>query len=636
MAYKVENNTERNKNRTEVTVKTKKTNKTSPESYNWWRAKSKAELCQQVIETASFLKEQQQYRYRQAAIHARLYGNMPLATFAGASYNRLGQQNNLPVDRPTMNVVQSCVDTLVSRLAQAKPRPTFLTDGGEYKERNLAKQLNHFIAGELYQTKAAQLAELVLRDAAILGSGCIKVYEDDNERVALDRVMLTELFVDTNDAFYGNPRSMYQLKLVDRSMLLEMFPEYKSEVQKAEQAYPDNSGESQKTISDQVMVVEAWHLPSSKKASDGRHVIACSAGILLDEEYKDESFPFVFIHFSPRLVGLWGQGLAEQLTGTQLEINKILVTVSQSISLVGVPRIFVEDGSKVVHAHLNNSIGSIITYRGTKPEYSVAPSIHPEMYAQLQRLIEYAYQQSGISALAATSQKPAGLNSGEAIRNYDDLQSDRFATLAKKYDELFVDLSYKIIYKAKEIAERTGKYQTVYPNKNGAKEIDLPKAELLENPFVIQCFDTSSLPKQPSGRLEKVVEMMQSGLIDPNEGRRLLDFPDLEQVDKLATAAEERIYKTLDDIIDSSKYEPPDPYTDIALGIKIVTQYYNLYAQCNLEESKLELLRQWHGQLLALQQASMPPPMPGAAPAAPMAVPNAPPTSDLLPTMPQG
>jgi len=636
MSYKVENNTERNKNRTEVTVKTKKTNKTSPESYNWWRARSKAELCQQVIETASFLKEQQQYRYRQAAIHARLYGNMPLATFAGASYNRLGQQNNLPVDRPTMNVVQSCVDTLVSRLAQAKPRPTFLTDGGEYKERNLAKQLNHFIAGELYQTKAASLAELVLRDAAILGSGCIKVYEDDDERVALDRVVLTELFVDANDAFYGNPRSMYQLKLVDRSMLLEMFPEYKSEVQKAEQAYPDNSGESQKTISDQVMVVEAWHLPSSKNASDGRHVIACSAGILLDEEYKDESFPFVFIHFSPRLVGLWGQGLAEQLTGTQLEINKILVTVSQSISLVGVPRIFVEDGSKVVHAHLNNSIGSIVTYRGTKPEYSVAPSIHPEMYAQLQRLIEYAYQQSGISALAATSQKPAGLNSGEAIRNYDDLQSDRFATLAKKYDELFVDLSYKIIYKAKEIAERTGKYQTVYPNKNGAKEIDLPKAELLENPFVIQCFDTSSLPKQPAGRLEKVVEMMQSGLIDPNEGRRLLDFPDLEQVDKLATAAEERIYKTLDDIIDSSKYEPPDPYTDIALGIKIVTQYYNLYAQCNLEESKLELLRQWHGQLLALQQAAMPPPMPGAVPAAPMAVPNAPPTSDLLPTMPQG
>jgi len=636
MSYKVENNTERNKNRTEVTVKTKKTNKTSPESYNWWRARSKAELCQQVIETASFLKEQQQYRYRQAAIHARLYGNMPLATFAGASYNRLGQQNNLPVDRPTMNVVQSCIDTLVSRLAQAKPRPTFLTDGGEYKERNLAKQLNHFIAGELYQTKAASLAELILRDAAILGSGCIKVYEDDDERVALDRVMLTELFVDTNDAFYGNPRSMYQLKLVDRSMLLEMFPEYKSEVQKAEQAYPDNSGESQKTISDQVMVVEAWHLPSSKNASDGRHVIACSAGILLDEEYKDESFPFVFIHFSPRLVGLWGQGLAEQLTGTQLEINKILVTVSQSISLVGVPRIFVEDGSKVVHAHLNNSIGSIVTYRGTKPEYSVAPSIHPEMYAQLQRLIEYAYQQSGISALAATSQKPAGLNSGEAIRNYDDLQSDRFATLAKKYDELFVDLSYKIIYKAKEIAERTGKYQTVYPNKNGAKEIDLPKAELLENPFVIQCFDTSSLPKQPAGRLEKVVEMMQSGLIDPNEGRRLLDFPDLEQVDKLATAAEERIYKTLDDIIDSSKYEPPDPYTDIALGIKIVTQYYNLYAQCNLEESKLELLRQWHGQLLALQQAAMPPPMPGAAPASPMAIPNAPPTSDLLPTMPQG
>jgi len=68
---------------------------------------------------------------------------------------------------------------------------------------------------------------------------------------------------------------------------------------------------------------------------------------------------------------------------------------------------------------------------GTKPSYEVAPCVPQEMYAQLQRLIEYAYQQSGVSSLAAQGQKPAGLNSGEAIRNYDDIQSDRFAALAK-------------------------------------------------------------------------------------------------------------------------------------------------------------------------------------------------------------
>lgn len=616
-----------------IVVKTKKNDVTGPQGFSWWSAKSKSQLNEELLSTAAYLKEQQQYRYRQASVHSRLYGNLPLSNFAGAQMNKMAASTALPMDRPTMNVIQSCIDTLVARISQSRPRPIFLTDNGQYKQRSLAKQMNNFISGELYQTKAHDIATTILRDAAILGTGVIKVLERNN-KVALERVLCTELLVDNNDSFYGEPRSMYQLKLVDRAVVADSMPAEKSKIQQAEQAYPDNSGDSQKTISDQIMLVEAWHLPSGPDAGDGRHVISCTSGILLDEEYNEDSFPFVMLHYSPRLVGLWAQGLAEQLLGTQVEINKILVTISQSISLVGVPRVFVEDGSKVVKAHLNNSIGSIVTYRGTKPSYEVAPVVPQEMYAQLQRLIEYAYQQSGISALAATSQKPAGLNSGEAIRSYDDLQSDRFSVLNKRYNQMFIDLSYKIIGLAKGIAERTGEYQCVYPNKNGAQEIDLPNAELLENPFIIQCHDSSSLPKDPAGRLQKIVEMMQAGIIDPNEGRRLLDFPDLQQVDKLATAAEERIYKILDEVVDSGSYEPPDPFIDIQLGLKVVAQYYNLYSACGLEESKLEMLRNWQQQLLALQQASMPQ-QPQGMPGAPMAVPTASPVSQLLPNVPQ-
>lgn len=623
---------DRNTGRASVSVKTQPSKNSKMEGFNWWQAKSKAELAAQLIDTASFLKEQQNNRVRQASVHARLYGNLPLNTWAGSTLNKMGSSAQaLPLDRPTMNVVQSCVDTLCSRITQSKPRPLFLTENANYKNRTLAKQMNNFIAGELYQTKSYELAESILRDASILGSGCLKIYAGHDKKVHVERTLLTELYVDFNDAFYNNPRSLYQLKLVDRSILANIIPEHRSQIEKAEQAYPDSSNDSQKTASDQIMVVEAWHLPSGENAGDGRHVIACTAGILLDEEYEKEDFPFVFLHYSPRLIGFWAQGLTEQLMGTQIEINKLLSTISQSINLVGVPRIFVEDGSKVVKAHLNNSIGSIVTYRGTKPQYEVAPCVPAELYQQLQRLIEYAYQQSGVSALAATSQKPAGLNSGEAIRNYDDLQSDRFATLNKRYDRLFIDLAYKIIDCAIDICEETGKYQTVYPNKDGTKEINLPAiSKLKDDPFVIQCFNSSSLPRDPAGRLEKVTEMMQSGIIDPQEGRRLLDYPDLDQSDKLASAAEERILKQLDEIVESGSYEPPDAFTDIMLGKKLVAQYYNLYVASGLEESKAELLRNWQSQLLVLEQAAIPP-QPAPMPGAPMAVPQAPPVSDLMP-----
>lgn len=624
-----------------VVVKTRDDAPKGDQAYNWWAAKSKKELADQLVSTAVYLKEQQQYRFRQASLHARMYGNQPLASFAGQGLNKVNQNNNLPVDRPTFNVIQSCVDTLISRLTQGKPRPIFLTDNGNYKQRNLAKQLNQFIVGEFHNSKAYQLGETAMRVASILGTGCVHVYESDDNKVALEHVLQTELFVDPSDAFYGNPRSLYRTKLVDRQVLKELFPEVKSKIEQAEQAYPDNSDQNSKAMSDQIMVVEGWHLPSSKKAQDGRHTIACSAGLIHDEPYKQDRFPFVFFNYSPRLVGMWAQGLAEQLAGTQIEINKLLITISKSISLVGVPRVFVEDGSKVVKSHLNDQIGAIVTYRGTKPEYEVAPSVHPELYAQLQRLIDYAYQQSGISAMAAASQKPQGLNSGEAIRNFDDLQTDRFATLEKRQQQFYQELAEQMFELACSIAERDGSYSTIYPDKDGTREIDLPEiAKLKENPYVIQCYDTSSLPRDPAGRLQKVTEMMQAGIIDLQEGRRLLDFPDLQQVDKLAMAAEERILKQLDDIVDSGKYTPPDPFTDLQLAKKLVVQYYNLYTAAKLEESKAELLRTYQSQILILEQAAMPP-MPMAAPGmppeagAPIAAPTAPPTSDMLPIVPQ-
>lgn len=627
-------NSHDNSGRAVVHAKTKPKPQDSTNTYKWWNAPNKTELANQVLSTVSFLREQQQFRYRQAGIYARLYGNMPLYNFAGSSINKMNLASNLPIDRPTMNVVQSCIDTLVSRVTQSRPRPIFLTDNADYKQRNLAKQLNNFSDGELYQTKAYELGPLVLRDACALGTGCLKIFENSEKKVSLERVLLTELLVDPNDGLYGNPRQLFQLALVDRDVLLDSNPKYRSDIEKAEQAFPDNGGDAARTVSDQVMVAEAWHLPSGKDAGDGLHTIACSSGIIFEEKWEKDKFPFAFLHYSPRIMGFWGQGLSEQLMGTQIEINKLLMTISSAINLVGVPRVFVEDGSKVVKAHLNNQVGAIVTYRGTKPQYEVAPCVPQEVYAQLQRLVEYAYQQSGVSALAASSQKPAGLNSGEAIRNYDDLQSDRFAALVKRYDNMYVDLAYQITGLAKEIADRDGKYQTVYPNKNGTKQIDLPSADLTDDPFVIQCFDASSLPRDPAGRLQKVTEMAQSGMIDMQEARRLLDYPDLEQVDKLANSSEERILQILDQIVEEGKYTPADPFMDIQMAEKLVTQYYNLYVPAKLEEERAQMLRDFFSQIQGLKAASMPPPQ--AAPGgAPMAVPQARPQSDVLPIAPQ-
>lgn len=617
-----------------VTFKTKEANNLLTLS-QWWLEKDEDKAAAQMLTTAAYLKESQGYRYRQAAVYARLYGNQSLYSFAGNNISKMDQTYGLPQERPTFNLIQSVTDTLVSRISQSRPQPVFLTDNGDYKQRNLAKKLNNFIQGEFYQTKAYELGATALRDALVEGTGVVHVYETPDAQVGLERVLLTELLIDPNEAMYGDPRQLYRIKLVDREVLMANFPKLRKKIEMAAKAYPDNSSDSSKSVSDLVMVVEGWHLRSGKDMKDGFHTLACSSGSLLYEPYTKDRFPFSFLHYSPRLLGFWAQGVAEQLMGTQMELNSILFTISRAIKLVGVPRVFQEDGSKVMSAAHNNEIGVIVKYRGVKPSYEVAPCNAPELYAERDKLIQYGYQQSGVSALQASSQKPQGLDSGEAIRTYDDISTDRFASLSRRNDNFYIDLAYLIIDTAKDIAERDGSYSTVYPNKNGTKEIDLPKAAMLDNKFIIQCFTQSSLPKDPAGRLQKVTEMIQAGMITIQEGRRLLDYPDLEQVEKLANASQERIYQILDEIIETGKYTSPDPFMNLDLAQEIVVQYYNLYMPAKLEEEKAEKLRDFFQQIQAIKLAAMPPPMPmaGATPM-PQANPEPAPTSPLVPNSP--
>jgi hypothetical protein len=605
------------------------------ELMDWANAPTPQERAIALCSTASYLKTNQTYKTRQDAANVRLYCGLSVYSYAGSNVSQMNRTKTLPEDRPTFNLIQACTDTLVSRIGQDRPEPKFLTDGADYKQRHLAQRLNQFILGEFYQTKAYDKAVKILRDAIVMGTGALKVYEGEDGKVCVDRVMKTHLYVDDNDAINGDPQQLIQLKLMDRDKLMAISPK-KAEgiIEGTPQSYPDNAPDSGRTTADQVMVVEGWKLPSGpdKEAPgyvSGRHTIATVNGIIFDEEWHKTKFPFVFMNYSDPYLGFFGQSLATQLFGTQLTLNRILYTIAQAITLVGVPRVFIEQGSKVSKTAIDNQLGVICTYSGVKPSYEVAPCNAPELYAERDKLIQYGFQQCGVSMMQASSQKPEGLNSGASIRSFDDISTDRMATVSKKYSDVFVELAYQIADVAMDIAERDGKYQTVYPNKDGTKEIDLPAMKFLKDPFVIQCFSESSLPRTPAGRIQTVTEQVQAGMLSIKEGRRLMHFPDLEQNERLDNASEERIFKMLDDIVENGKFEPPDAFLDLQLATTLTVQYINLYLAANLELKKADMLRMFFTQCQTLIQAAQPPPQP-----MPQANPQPAPTSPLVPNSP--
>ena len=245
---------------------------------------------------------------------------------------------------------------------------------------------------------------------------------------------------------------------------------------------------------------------------------------------------------------------------------------------------------------------------------------------------------AGISMLTASGTKPQGLNSGESQRVFDQIQQDRFAALAKRYQNIYPELAYMYLNVAEDIAKQEGSYLTIYPGKDGTREIDLKNLKGLTDNPIIQCFEESSLPKDPAGRQAKLSEMLAAQEITPQEFRRLSNFPDLQQDDRLAAALEERILYCLDDIVEHGDKNfdkiAPDNFmldpTDMASAK--CTNYINLYSTLNLEESKLQALRDWFTQVQNLKQQANPPPVQQAPAGQAGPLPVAPPQQSIAPT----
>ena len=626
----------------------------------WWLAQDPQMLCGAIMQQMAAIIQSDKGRIESYNTYARLYGTFTPTYWNGYQLANSGRPVNSQRDRLTYNIVQSCVDTLTSRIAQNKPKPMFLTNAGDSKLQRKAKKLDAFCYGLFYENDMYTMAPKIFRDGAVWGDGYIHPYAE-GMKIKYERVMPYEILVDYLESHSGpeHVKSMFRIKNVDRSTLAMMFPDKEAEIMGMTSTSQMVSAAS-KSVSDNVTVAEAWRLPVGTEGDSdyqpGRHAIVTDSLVFLDEDYHDDFFPFARCSFNPRLYSYYSQGMAEQLVPTQIEINRTLISIQRSLYLGGTHKIFVKNGSKVIKSHFDNMIGTILEYAGdTMPQYVVPQLVQPEIYAHLQSMKDSGYQLSGVSQLSAANQKPMGLDSGKALRAYDQNQDQRFQTVSQSYEQFFVQLGKITVATAKRLYQSKGNFSVKVPGKRFIEEIDWKDVDLENDQFKLQIYPVSKLPQDPEGRLQTIQEMMQAGLIDIQAGRRLLDYPDLEAEENLANASMDYAHKILDDMVERGVYTAPEPYDNLALMKKLALESYAQGKLNDLAESKLELLRQFMDDIEALLA---PPPMPmadpmaggmpmdGAAPlpgdpmapvaaggAAPMANPMPTPTSDLIPNI---
>ncbi len=305
----------------------------------WWKGE-KDSIHDNVFAYVGYLDRDQSYKSADNLRHMRLYGNYEMVGIDSYSYNRVETASSVK-HRVTLNVVQSIVDTVVSKMTKNKPKATFLTEGGDWSLQRRAKKLTKFCEGIFSSTDYYKHAVQAFRDGCIFGTGAIKIFKE-NGNIKAERVFIDEIKVDDSEAFYAEPRQLHQVKYIHKDVLLEMFPEAEFHIQQSTGSSHSYDMPRGNQIDNLIKVIESWHLPSGRTKDkngkelkhDGLHSISIANKTLFTEPYNKKYFPFVFFRWAEKPVGFWGIGLSEMLQGIQLEINKILRTIQVSMHLV--------------------------------------------------------------------------------------------------------------------------------------------------------------------------------------------------------------------------------------------------------------------------------------------------------------
>jgi hypothetical protein len=541
----------------------------------------------------------------------------------------------------SLNVARVVVDTCRAELTQTKPRPRFLTEDGDYKMRRRAKKLQQFMDGLFYETKQYELSERVFDHAGILGNGVQLTYEAF-DKPCIERVPPWELTIPKAESYTGVPRQMFRSKPYDRYYLLELADQWavaksgeastirKSRIKDAIEKAPPPSNEELFGLdgrdSDLVMVHEAWRLPDGPKAK-GRHCIVVEGATLRDDEFEEDDFPFSIFQWDRDPQFYWGHGICEHLQGIQYEVNRLAMDIQEAHHLLGAPYWALPRGASVDDGALNNLTGHAIEFDGMQPPGIVAPVVvTPDTYQYLWTLYGKAFELARVSPLSATGEKPAGLNSGEAQRVYEDVQNKRFGPVHDRWDEHHMDVARKQLRLARQIADRTGKaFVTRFVGDHYTKSISLKEADIKDDAMVLRVNPSSALPSTPAGKTATIEQWIGLGWLSPAEGKQLIQFPDLESFMRADTANREFVEGEIDSILDRGKIRTmPEPFDDLNSNKLAMTLAYIEAKSNRVEEEKLDLFRQYIKAIVAMLQPPPPPPSP-AGPGGPAPLPGQPP-----------
>lgn len=467
------------------------------------------------------------------------------------------------------NVIKSCIDTLVSKIASQKVNLFFNTVNAQWKELQITRQLQQFFDNYFDNKSINKLVADVFRDAAIFDTGVIYI-----DPITLNpcRILPWQINFDNREHTYQN---LTRISLKMENYPISLLPIDKKYIK-------------DKDLSNDVTYIRYWNLLDHKFVE-----YIPDLDYYNETAYDKEVLPFLFLFYEEPIKSGSTVSIVDQLWGLQEAIDALLVKIKDASQLASPLKYFIPEQSTIKVKKLSNRTGEIITYTAL-PNQTNAPIVtatEPFMDPQWQQLLDKfkqdAYEICGISQLSATSQKPKGLNSGIALTNMEEIESDRFETQLNSATRLFKYIANLYISLADDD-------ESILPNNSYRKDYKWFDVKQVIDSLQLQSTAADGLSKDPATKAQQIAMLVQTGAIPQSRVASLLEIPDASQGYSLVNNAVNAVMRVIDDCIDEDKYDIPDFIPSDMLKSEIISTMLSLYAGSNADEyiNKLKQLFQ--------------------------------------------
>ena len=418
------------------------------------------------------------------------------------------------------NVIASCIETLCSKIASQKVRPFFNTVNGTFKEMQIAKQAQIFFDMLYEENNVNEIITDAFRNACVFDKGIVKISDD-----GITNRLPWNVFFDPREVTYNQITHVAEKLPKTPGRILELKYGIKADRNLDYTVYE---------YYDVMEHIKAVYVQELNK--------------VVTHEYKPNIIPYLEIHYTNPVKGDTSQSVVDQLYGIQTQIDELLAVMKDSIAVNPGMTLLVPRSSNIKTNMLSNRTGQIIQYdpipgQTTSPvTYATNDIISPQFVQLLDKLKNDAYEIVGISQLSATSQKPAGLNSGIALNTMEDIESSRFETQLNSVVRLYVDVAKACL--------------DIFPPEIDILPDDLNRANIkwkdiveARNNMKIQFSAAESLSKDPSEKLKQLVAFSQAGVIPQSHIATLMELPDLQSGYNIANNAFNSVYTFIDNVL---------------------------------------------------------------------------------------